>query len=167
MRACVGACAFFGGCGVHFKKGVLGTSAYAGVYVTQVFFDINAHICEHTRWGVHMYSCMRSLLMSVGYDSRDMIQECETNQIIVWFKKLWDKSDSCTILEKWWPWHSVLSLDHKDIMSFSWGLYDRGWKKIVDCDHTFQQDSSDDSTWINRTYFLFNLRVPVITPVAE
>jgi len=32
-------CAFFcSGCCVHFGTGVLGTSAWAGVYVTQVFF---------------------------------------------------------------------------------------------------------------------------------
>ena len=50
MRMCVGiyVCAFF--CSesyMHFT-GVLGTSAWAGVYVTQVCFYTNIHICEHT-----------------------------------------------------------------------------------------------------------------------
>jgi len=40
---------------VHFGTGVLGTSACARVYATQVFFDINVHICEHTRCGVCTY----------------------------------------------------------------------------------------------------------------
>jgi len=35
--------------------GVLGTSAWAGVYVTQVFFDTNVHICEHTRRRLFKY----------------------------------------------------------------------------------------------------------------
>ena len=35
-------------CYMHFT-GVLGTSAWAGVYVTQVCFYTNVHICEHTR----------------------------------------------------------------------------------------------------------------------
>jgi len=34
---------------MHFGTGVLGTSAWAGVYVTQVFFYTNVHIGEHTR----------------------------------------------------------------------------------------------------------------------
>ena len=46
---------------MHFT-GVLGTSAWAGVYVTQVWFYSNVHICEHTRCRlctyVHMYKCV-------------------------------------------------------------------------------------------------------------
>jgi len=34
---------------MHFGTGVLGTSAWAGVYATQVCFYTNIHICEHTR----------------------------------------------------------------------------------------------------------------------
>ena len=53
---------FFGSeCYSHFT-GVLGTSAWAGVYVTQVWFYTNVHICEHTRCRlctyVYMYICM-------------------------------------------------------------------------------------------------------------
>jgi len=56
------------GCGVHYT-GVLGTSAYAGVYVMQEFFDISIHSCEKTPTrlqGVHMRWCVRSLFISVG-----------------------------------------------------------------------------------------------------
>ena len=43
-RACVGVSVFVcGGCGVHYT-GVLGASAYAGVYVIQVFLDISVQI---------------------------------------------------------------------------------------------------------------------------
>jgi len=46
---------------MHFT-GVLGTSAWAGVYVTQVCFYTNVHICEHTRCRlctyVYMYICV-------------------------------------------------------------------------------------------------------------
>ena len=46
---------------MHFI-GVLGTSAWAGVYVTQLSFNTNVHICEHTRCRlctyVYMYICM-------------------------------------------------------------------------------------------------------------
>jgi len=42
--------------------GVLGTSAWAGLYVTQVYFYTNVHICEHTRYRlctyVYMYICV-------------------------------------------------------------------------------------------------------------
>jgi len=51
MRMCVGIyiCAVFcSECYMHFT-GVLGTSAGAGVYVTQVCFYTNVHICKHTR----------------------------------------------------------------------------------------------------------------------
>jgi len=36
-------------CCMHFGTGVLGTSAWAGVYATQVCFYANVHICERTR----------------------------------------------------------------------------------------------------------------------
>ena len=46
---------------MHFT-GVLGTSAWAVVYVTQVYFYTNVHICEHTRCRlctyVYMYICV-------------------------------------------------------------------------------------------------------------
>jgi len=64
IRMCVGIsiCAFFcSRCYMHFT-GVLGTSAWAGVYVTQVCFYTNVHICEHTRCRlctyVYMYICV-------------------------------------------------------------------------------------------------------------
>jgi len=36
-------------CCMNFGTGVLGTSAWAGAYATQVCFYANIHICEHTR----------------------------------------------------------------------------------------------------------------------
>ena len=43
-------CAFFcSECYMHFGTGVLDTSAWAGVYATQVCFYANVHIYEHTR----------------------------------------------------------------------------------------------------------------------
>jgi len=46
---------------MHFT-GVLSTSAWAGVYVTQVCCYTNVHICEHTRCKlctyVYMYICV-------------------------------------------------------------------------------------------------------------
>jgi len=39
------------------STGVLGTSAWAGVYVTQVCFYTNVHICEHTRCRLCTYVC--------------------------------------------------------------------------------------------------------------
>jgi len=44
-------------CYMHFT-GVLGTSAWAGVYVTQVCFYTNVHICEHTRCRLCTYVYM-------------------------------------------------------------------------------------------------------------
>jgi len=66
VHMCVGIyiCAFFcSECCMNFGTGVLGTSAWAGVYVTQVCFYTNVHICEHTRCRcVHMcifiYMCL-------------------------------------------------------------------------------------------------------------
>ena len=64
MHMCVGIyiCAFFcSECYMHFT-GVLGTSAWAGVYVTQEYFYTNVHICEHTRCRlctyVYMHVCV-------------------------------------------------------------------------------------------------------------
>jgi len=57
---CVGIyiCAFFcSECYMHFT-GVLVTSAWAGVYVTQVCFYTNIHICEHTRCRLYTYVYM-------------------------------------------------------------------------------------------------------------
>jgi len=55
-------CAFFcGECCMRFT-GVLGTGAWAGVYITQVCFYTNVHICEHTRCRLctylYMYICV-------------------------------------------------------------------------------------------------------------
>jgi len=51
-------CPFFcNECCVRFGTGVLGTSACAGMYVTQVFFETNVHICEHTRCSVCTCVC--------------------------------------------------------------------------------------------------------------
>ena len=61
IHMCVGIyiCAFvWSECYMHLT-GVLGTSAWAGVYVTQVCFYTNVHICEHTRSGcAHMCRCI-------------------------------------------------------------------------------------------------------------
>jgi len=62
VRRYIYMCAFFcSECYVHFT-GVLGTSAWAVVYVTEVCFNTNVHICEHTRCRlcsyVYMYICV-------------------------------------------------------------------------------------------------------------
>ena len=48
-------------CYIHFTA-VLSTSAWTGVYVTQVWFYTNVHICEHTRCRLctylYMYMCV-------------------------------------------------------------------------------------------------------------
>jgi len=53
-------CAFFcSWCSMHFGTGVLGTSAWAGVYVTKVCFCTNVHICDTLAAGcVHMCICV-------------------------------------------------------------------------------------------------------------
>jgi len=44
---------------MHCGTGVLGTSACAGVYFTQVFFDINEQICHTLAAGcAHMCMCI-------------------------------------------------------------------------------------------------------------
>jgi len=58
---CVGIyiCAFFcSECCMPFRTGVLGTSAWAGVYVIQVCFYTRVHICEHTRCRLCKYVYM-------------------------------------------------------------------------------------------------------------
>jgi len=80
MHMCVSICisAFFcSECCMHFGKVVLGTSAWAGVYVTQVCFYINVHICEHTRCRlctyVYMYICVYTHTYVYGCVSASMI----------------------------------------------------------------------------------------------
>jgi len=56
-------------CGMHFGIGVLGTSAWAGVYVTQVCFDTSlqvVHVCVY----VHMcvYTCVCVWMRVCVYD---------------------------------------------------------------------------------------------------
>jgi len=62
---------------MHFGKGVLGTSAWAGVYVTQVCFYTNVHICEHTRSRlctyVYMYICVYMHAYACGCVCASMI----------------------------------------------------------------------------------------------
>ena len=78
MHMCVGIyiCAFFRSeCCMHLGTGVLGTSAWAGVYVTQVCFYTNVHICEHTRCRLctyvymHIYVYMRAYVYGYVYAS--------------------------------------------------------------------------------------------------
>jgi len=62
MRVGIYICAFFcSECYVHFT-GVLGTSTWTVVYVTQVYVYTNVHICEHTPCrlytSVYMYMCV-------------------------------------------------------------------------------------------------------------
>jgi len=80
MHMCVGIyiCAyFFSECCMHFGKGVLGTSAWAGVYVTQVCFYTNVHICEHTRCRlctyVYVYICVYMHAYAYGCVCASMI----------------------------------------------------------------------------------------------
>ena len=80
MRVCVSIyiCAFFcSECRMHFGTGVLGTSALAGVYVTQVCFHTNVHICEHTRCKlctyVYMYICVYMHAYAYGCICASMI----------------------------------------------------------------------------------------------
>ena len=63
-------------CCMHFT-GVLGTSAWAGVYVTQVSLNTNVHICEHTRCMlctyVYMYICVYMHAYAYGCVCASMI----------------------------------------------------------------------------------------------
>jgi len=79
MHMCVGIyiCAFFcSECCMHFT-GVLGTSAWVGVYVTQVCFYTNVHICERTRCRlgtyVYMYICVYMHAYAYGCVCASMI----------------------------------------------------------------------------------------------
>jgi len=70
-------CAFFcSECYMHFT-GVLGTSAWAGVYVTQVCFYTNVNICEHTCCRlctyVYMYICVYMHAWAYGCICASMI----------------------------------------------------------------------------------------------
>jgi len=80
IHMCVGIyiCAFFWPkCCTHFGTGVLGTSAWAGVYVTQVSLNTNVHICEHTRCMlctyVYMYICVYMHAYAYGCVCASMI----------------------------------------------------------------------------------------------
>jgi hypothetical protein len=73
IRMCVGTyiCAFFcSECYMHFTV-VLGTSAWADVYVTQVCFYTNVHICEHTRCRLctYVYSIYVCIYMHMHMDA--------------------------------------------------------------------------------------------------
>ena len=59
---------FCSGCYLHFT-GVLGTSAWAGVNVTQVCFYTNVHICEHTccRLCTHVYMYIYVYMHAYAY----------------------------------------------------------------------------------------------------
>ena len=61
IHMCVGIyiCTFFGSeCYMHFT-GVVGTSTWVGVYVTQVCFYTNLHICDTLAAGcAHMCICI-------------------------------------------------------------------------------------------------------------
>jgi len=72
MHMCVGIyiCAFFcSECCMHFGTGVLGTSARAGVYVTQMCFSTNVHICENTRCRLctYVYMCICVCMHAYAY----------------------------------------------------------------------------------------------------
>jgi len=72
-RACTGACAFFAVSVACMRTGVLSTSACTGVYIIQVFRHQHTHLRTHSLQGVHMRSCMRSVIISVegrGCESR-------------------------------------------------------------------------------------------------
>ena len=49
---------------MHFA-GVVGTSAWAGVYVTHVCFYTNVHICEHTRCRLCTYVYVYDVLLNI------------------------------------------------------------------------------------------------------
>jgi len=61
---------------MHFT-GALGTSAWAGVYITRVCFYTNVHICEHTRCRlctyVYMYMCVYMHACAYGCVCASMI----------------------------------------------------------------------------------------------
>jgi len=61
---------------MHFT-GVLSTTAWAGVYATQVWFYTNVRICEHTRYRlytyVYMYICVCMRTYAYGCVCASMI----------------------------------------------------------------------------------------------
>ena len=63
-------------CYMHFT-GILGTSAWAGLYVTQVYFYTKVHICEHTRCRlctyVYVYICVYMHASAYGCVCASMI----------------------------------------------------------------------------------------------
>ena len=69
-------CIFCSECYMHFT-GVFGTSAWAGVYVTQLCFYTNVHICEYTRCRlctyVYMYICVYMHAYAYGCVCASMI----------------------------------------------------------------------------------------------
>jgi len=65
-------CIFFcSECYMHFGTGVLGPGAWAGVYVTQVYFYTNVHICKRTRCRlctyVYMYICVLEIILDLPF----------------------------------------------------------------------------------------------------
>ena len=52
---------------MYFGTGVLDTSAWAGVYATQVCFYANLHICEHTRCKLCTYVYMHIYVYMHAY----------------------------------------------------------------------------------------------------
>jgi len=77
MHVGINICAFF--CSesyMHFT-GVLGTSAWAGEYITRVCFYTNVHICEHTRFRlctyVYMHMCVYMNAYAYGCVCASMI----------------------------------------------------------------------------------------------
>jgi len=66
---CMCVCACFRSEGYMHFTGVLGTSAWAGVYVTQVCFNTNVHICEHTRCRLctYVYMCICVYMHAYAY----------------------------------------------------------------------------------------------------
>ena len=62
---------------MHIGTGVLDTSAWAGVYATQVCFYTNVRICEHTRCRlctyVYRYICVYMHVYAYGCVCASMI----------------------------------------------------------------------------------------------
>ena len=78
MYVGINICAFFcSECCMHFGTGVLGTSTWAGVYVTQVFFLHQRSHLRHTRRRlctyVYMYICVYMHVYAYGCVCASMI----------------------------------------------------------------------------------------------
>ena len=67
---------------MHFG-GVLGTSAWAGVCVTQAIFYTNVHICEHTRCRLCTYVYMYSLFSNLRKPSNVVEAPAIANNVAV------------------------------------------------------------------------------------